>query len=81
VYNHLGKFKEAVTDYDKALALSYPIPAPRETADSNLGRGYASWRLGEYQGAIDDFTAVLKVVPRSSTAYAWRGVSEPWQTF
>jgi tetratricopeptide (TPR) repeat protein len=79
-YNHLGRFKEAKTDYDKALALGYPIPAPRETADSNLGRGYASWRLGRYQDAIDDFTAVLKIVPRSSTAYARRGVPEPWQT-
>jgi tetratricopeptide (TPR) repeat protein len=74
-YNHLGKFKEAKADYDKALALGYRIPAPRETADSNLGRGYASWHLGQYQDAIDDFTAVLKVMPRSSTAYAWRGTA------
>lgn len=72
-YNSLGKFKEAKADYDKALALGYPIRAPRETADANLGRGFASWRLGRYQDAIDDFTAVLKVVPRSSRAYAWRG--------
>ena len=74
-YNSLGKFKEAKADYDKALALGYPVPAPRETADANLGRGFASWRLGRYQDAIDDFTAVLKVVPRSSRAYAWRGAA------
>jgi tetratricopeptide (TPR) repeat protein len=74
-YNHLGKFKEAKADYDKALALGYPIPAPRETADSNLGRGYASWHLGQHQDAINDFTAVLKIMPRSSTAYAWRGAA------
>ncbi|WP_454623587.1 tetratricopeptide repeat protein [Bradyrhizobium cenepequi] len=74
-YNYLGKFKEAKADYDKALALGYSIPAPRETADSNLGRGYASWHLGRYQDAIDDFSAVLKVLPRSSTAHAWRGMA------
>ncbi|WP_192736019.1 tetratricopeptide repeat protein [Bradyrhizobium sp. OAE829] len=75
-YNSLGKFKEAKIDYDKTLALGYyPIPAPRETADANLGRGYASLRLGHYQDAIDDFNAVLKVVPRSSNAHAWRGTA------
>jgi tetratricopeptide (TPR) repeat protein len=75
VYNSLGKFKEAKTDYDKALALGYPIPIPGETAVSNLGRGFASLRLRHYQDAIDDFDAVLKVVPRSSNALAWRGIA------
>ncbi|MDF0517732.1 tetratricopeptide repeat protein [Bradyrhizobium yuanmingense] len=76
-YNRLGKFKEAKADYDKALALAlgYSIPIPREAADSNLGRGYASLRLGHYQDAIADFDAVLRVVPRSSTALAWRGTA------
>ncbi|MHC2283057.1 tetratricopeptide (TPR) repeat protein [Bradyrhizobium diazoefficiens] len=76
-YNRLGKFNEAKTDYDKALALAldYPIPIPREAANSNLGRGYASLRLGHYQDAIEDFDAVLRVVPRSSTALAWRGTA------
>jgi tetratricopeptide (TPR) repeat protein len=75
-YNSIGKFKEAKVDYDKALALGYyPFPAPRETADANLGRGFASWRLGHYQNAIDDFNAVLKIMPRSSKALAWRGTA------
>jgi tetratricopeptide (TPR) repeat protein len=72
-YNYLDKFKEAKADYDKALALGYPVPAPRETADSNIGRGYASLHLGHYQDAIDDFDAALKILPRSSRTYAWRG--------
>jgi tetratricopeptide (TPR) repeat protein len=68
--------QRAKTDYDKALALGYyPIPALRETADANLGRGYASLRLGHYQDAIDDFNAALKVVPQSSNAHAWRGTA------
>ena len=74
-YNYLGKFSDAQADYDKALALGYPIPVPGETAYSNLGRGYASLHLDQYRRAIDDFDAVLKVVPRSSTALAWRGAA------
>lgn len=74
-YNYLGRFIEAKADYDKALALGYSITVPRETGYSNLGRGYALLHLDRYQDAIDDFDAVLKVVPRSSTALAWRGAS------
>jgi tetratricopeptide (TPR) repeat protein len=74
-YNYLGKFKEAHADYDKALALGYPAPWPRETACSNLGRDYASLKLEDYRRAIDDFDAVLKVVPRSSNALGWRGAA------
>jgi hypothetical protein len=74
-YNYLGKFKLAYADYDKAPALGYPAPFPRETAYSNLGRGYASLQLVEYRREIDDFDAVLKVVPRSSNALAWRGAA------
>ncbi|MCA1498921.1 MULTISPECIES: tetratricopeptide repeat protein [unclassified Bradyrhizobium] len=73
-YNRLGKFKEAKTDYDKALALARGY-IQREAADSNLGRGYASLRLGHYQDAIADFDAVLRVMPRSSAALAWRGTA------
>ena len=72
-YNYLQKYKEAVPDYDKALALGYSFPAPRETAMANLGRGYALLRLDQFQAAIADFDAVLKVVPRSSNALDWRG--------
>jgi tetratricopeptide (TPR) repeat protein len=72
-YNHLGKYREAVADYDIALSLGYGFPLPRETAYSNLGRGYALLQLDEYRPAIADFDAVLKVIPRSSTALAWRG--------
>ena len=73
VYNYLGKHREAYADYDKALAIGYPVAIPRETSYSNLGRGYAALQLGEYQRAIDDFDAVLQVVPRASNALAWRG--------
>lgn len=74
-YNHLAKFKEAQADYDKALALGYSIPLPGETTYSNLGRGYASLHLDQYRRALDDFDAVLKVMPRSSNALAWRGAA------
>lgn len=72
-YNYLSRYREAVADYDKALAIGYSFPVPRESGYSYLGRGYARLQLKEYQDAIADFDAVLKVVPRSSTALAWRG--------
>lgn len=75
-YNALGKVKEAKVDYDKALSIGYyPFPAPRETADTNLGRGYALYHLGRYQDAISDFDEVLKIMPKSSRALAWRGTA------
>jgi len=77
-YNYLGKFQEALADYDKALELGYPFPFPRETGYSNLGRGYALLHLKQYRRAIDDFDAVLKVVPRSSNALGWRGEAYQW---
>ena len=34
--------------------------------------------LKQYRRAIDDFDAVLKVVPRSSNALGWRGEAYQW---
>ena len=62
-----------MVDYDKAVALEPSFALPRDRAYSNLGRGYALLQLKQYRRAIDDFDEVLKAVPRSSTALAWRG--------
>jgi tetratricopeptide (TPR) repeat protein len=70
-----GPYDEAYADYGKALQIGYPIPIPEETARAHLGRGLASLRLGHYQRAIDDFDAVLTVLPRASNTLAWRGYS------
>jgi tetratricopeptide (TPR) repeat protein len=72
-YNYLAKYNEALADYDMAMALGFRFFPPREAARANLGRGYALLRLEQYRRAVDEFDAVLKVVPRSSTALAWRG--------
>jgi tetratricopeptide (TPR) repeat protein len=74
-YNYLGKYEKALADYDKALALGFKVSLPREEAYSNLGRGYALLQLKQYKRAVDDFDVVLKAVPRSSTALAWRGAA------
>jgi tetratricopeptide (TPR) repeat protein len=78
-YNYLGRYTEALADYDKAIPIGFSFSSlfPREEAMSNLGRGYALLQLEKYRRAIDDFDVVLKVVPRSSTALAWRGAA--WQ--
>jgi tetratricopeptide (TPR) repeat protein len=74
-YNYLERYKEAVADYDKALALGTSSEVPRETAMAHLGRGYALLLLDQNQPAVADFDAVLKVVPGSSNALRWRGAA------
>jgi tetratricopeptide (TPR) repeat protein len=74
-YNYLGRHVEALADYDRALALGFKFSLPETAAYSNLGRGYALLHLKQYRRAVDDFDVVLKVVPRSSTALAWRGAA------
>jgi len=76
-YNYLGRYTEALADYDKAISIGFSFSSlfPREEAMSNLGRGYALLQLEKYRRAIDDFDVVLQVVPRSSTALAWRGAA------
>lgn len=49
----------AVKTFDRALAFN--------------GRGLAFYRLGEYQRAIDDFTAALRLAPNYSSAVRNRG--------
>ncbi|MEA2861006.1 MAG: hypothetical protein QOC72_3045, partial [Methylobacteriaceae bacterium] len=53
----------------------FKFSLPEAAAYSNLGRGYALLHLKQYRRAVDDFDVVLKVVPRSSTALAWRGAA------
>ena len=64
---HLGRFREAIQDCDRALA------ADRDLAGAWNNRGNAYARLGEYGRAIDDLTQTIRLRPDLAAAYFNRG--------
>lgn len=60
------EFQEAVTEYDKYLKLE------KGSKDVYAGRGLARATLGDYAGAIDDYSRVIDLQP-TSKAYCQRG--------
>ena len=74
-YNYVQMFREARQDYDFVLADQQErrfLP-PHTIGLAYLGRGYAALHLNDYRGALADFDQVLKTMPDSSNALAWRG--------
>ena len=69
VYNDMGKYKEAIEDYAKALEID-----PENAAAYN-NRGFAYNDMGEYSKAIDDYTEALKIDKKYAHAYNNRGVT------
>ena len=53
-YQRLGRFREAVRDLDRALAL-----APERATKLSGNRGYARMQLGEYWQAVADFDRAI----------------------
>ncbi|MEE3716964.1 tetratricopeptide repeat protein [Tumidithrix elongata RA019] len=45
-------------------------------AKDYIVQGYAKYELGDYQGAIADFTEVVRLAPNDSNAYYCRGNSK-----
>src|ERR687895_921167 len=62
-----GKFKEAVTAYEKA------IKAAPNAAEAYLGRGSAHAKLGQTDRAIKDFDAAVRLNPDLVDGYYNRG--------
>jgi tetratricopeptide (TPR) repeat protein len=65
----LGKAKEAVADYTRAIELRPEAPA------IYLGRGRAHLKLGQFDQAIEDFSAAAKLAPAEWEAYHRRGLA------
>jgi tetratricopeptide (TPR) repeat protein len=62
----MGRFDEVVTAFDRYLETGKPIELVYR------GRGLARAELGQYPGAIDDFTKALELHP-TSAVQAYRG--------
>jgi tetratricopeptide (TPR) repeat protein len=71
VYLQMGRFKEARTDYDLALA-KFPAMAP-----SLLGRAIARLRLGDGEGAKADAAAARKASANIVETMRARGIDVP----
>ncbi len=67
-WSSLKRFDMAITDFDKAIALGH------DGVDRSLmKRGVLLFGTKDYQGAIDDFTQVIKLMPSYYEAYYFRG--------
>ncbi len=62
----LGRFEEVIKAFDRYLETGKPLESVYR------GRGLARAELGQYPGAIDDFTKALELRP-SSAVQAYRG--------
>jgi tetratricopeptide (TPR) repeat protein len=61
-----GRFEDVVEAFDRYLETGKPLESVYR------GRGLARAELGQYPGAIDDFTKALELYP-TSTVQAYRG--------
>jgi len=67
-YRRLGRYQEAISDYNRAIALNPAYVA------AYYNRGMASQDLGEYDQAISDFNKVIQLDPGEAAAYCHRGM-------
>ena len=67
----LGRYEEAIADYD--MANSFHVNPNAEY--SYYWRGLANYELGEYNKAIADLNKTIALKPNYSPAYYWRGLA------
>jgi tetratricopeptide (TPR) repeat protein len=65
----LGEHREAIEDYDGAIALD-----PNDS-EADRNRGVARGKLSEYCEALEDFDRALALDPNDSAAYFNRGLA------
>lgn len=63
VLTRLGRYDEALADYDRAAALESYATSPL------LGRGNLLFRRGDYAGAIDSFDRAARIAARTASTY------------
>jgi tetratricopeptide (TPR) repeat protein len=62
-YCDLGRYEEAIADYDKAIALD------PKSADAYYNRGIAYYNLELYEKAIADYGKAIALNPKHATAH------------
>ena len=78
VYFHLGMYKKAISDFDKAIELAKPHPDKKGiyfNAEDKISRAYLYLKIGDYEKAISDLNSVIKLNPKYYYAYELRAVA------
>jgi tetratricopeptide (TPR) repeat protein len=70
-YLQLKMYREALADYDQALATGWLIP--RDKAQLYLGRGSLYLKTGEFESALRDLDKALSFNPDDANGRRWRG--------
>ena len=66
----LGRYDDAIVDYDKAIHLK------PDDATTYSNRGTAKGMLGRYDDAIADFDKALRLKPDDAATYSNRGTRQ-----
>ena len=78
VYFHLGMYKKAISDFDKAIELAKPHPDKKGiyfNAEDKISRAYLYLKIGDYEKAISDLNSVIKLNPKYYYAYELRAIA------
>ncbi len=68
--SHLGKFQDAISDYDKAIELN------PDFLEAYVNRGNAKIHLNNLQDAIIDYDEAIRLNPKDAEAYNSRGAAK-----
>lgn len=66
-YEAIGEFQQAVSDYNRAIALRPDLAMAYEA------RGNSYYKLRQYDWAIADYTRAIALMPENAEAYGNRG--------
>jgi tetratricopeptide (TPR) repeat protein len=71
-FSKLKNYKYTVRDITRALELN---PQDSSNIDAFKARGEASYQLGDFQQAVEDYGRIITVDPKNEDAYIYRGAA------
>lgn len=66
---HLGRYEEAIADFDRAIATSHPLDFMYDN------RATAYYSLGRYQEALRDYDRAIALNPNNPNSYNGRALT------